>query len=341
MSFEQYSEKGPRATAAGDLANDDVIPARLADETEPAGHEPADPPDNGPRRSFRRRIRLPLILFILTCVSTFWVGACQFEPQYYFAWGLQTRQSLLAHWQDGLIYMSCVLAILITHEMGHFLATLWYRIPASFPYCLPLPITPLGTLGAVIGMDGRQADRRQMFDIGLAGPLAGLVVAIPIILIGIARLDLREPGFGSYTLDQPLAVRMALQQERPPGYAEDSTIWWSHLNPFFMAGWVGLLITGLNMLPVSQLDGGHVIYALLGKWAHWIARAFMVLAIAYVVYHLEPTWILMIFLVLLIGTDHPPTRDDTVPLGWFRTALGYASLTIPILCFAPKALMLG
>ena len=327
------------------------------EQTEQAAPDEAEPPpaEGGPRRSFRRRVRLPLFLFALTCVSTFFAGACQFIPFRFFgqprledlfwtdAGGTELRRTLLVHWQDGLVYMACVLAILVTHEMGHFLATLWHRIPASFPYCLPLPITPLGTLGAVIVMDGRQADRKQLFDIGLAGPLAGLVVAVPIVWIGMSRLDMREQGYGQLTFDQPLAMRMALEANPPPGYSSGDTIWWSHINPFYMAGWVGLLITGLNMLPVSQLDGGHIIYALFGKWSHWIARAFMVLAIAHVVYYFSeaPTWILMIALVLFIGTDHPPTRDDTVPLGWFRIALGYASLAIPLLCFAPKALMIG
>lgn len=318
---------------------EEIVQADLAEEAQAR-----------PARSFRRRVRLPIILFALTCVSTFVVGTCRFVPHNYLPGffgsddgGFDIRQALLTHWQDGLIYMACVLAILVTHEMGHFVATLCYRIPASLPYCIPLPITPIGTLGAVIGMDARQADRKQMFDIGIAGPLAGLVVAVPIIWIGMAQLDLTQPGYGNFTVDQPLAVRAVLEHHPPPGYKPGSAIWWSHLNPFFMAGWVGLLITGLNMLPVSQLDGGHIIYALFGKRAHWIARAFMVLAIAYVVYHFEDgvTWILMIGLVLLIGTDHPPTRDDTVPLGWFRTALGYTSLIIPLLCFAPRALMLG
>ena len=100
-----------------------------------------------------------------------------------------------------------------------------------------------------------------------------------------------------------------------------------------------MLITGLNMLPVSQLDGGHITYTLFGKSAHWVARGFMVLAIAYVVYAEVQIWVLMIILVLLMGTDHPPTKDDSVPLGWFRSLLGYSSLLIPILCFPPRGLV--
>jgi membrane-associated protease RseP (regulator of RpoE activity) len=108
-----------------------------------------------------------------------------------------------------------------------------------------------------------------------------------------------------------------------------------------MAGWVGMLITGLNMLPVSQLDGGHITYALFRRGAHWLARAFMLAVFGFMVvvatvYHSFPQWLPMALLVMLIGTDHPPTRDDAMPLGWFRTALGCLSLLIPVLCFAPN-----
>jgi len=144
-----------------------------------------------------------------------------------------------------------------------------------------------------------------------------------------------------FTLESPLGVRMILNQVQPPGYEIDQRIPNTRLNPYFMAGWVGLLITGLNMLPVSQLDGGHVIYALLGKWSHWVARGLVVLAIAWSVYHLQVLWVLMIGLVLMIGTDHPRTRDDRAPLGWFRIALGIASLAIPVICFSPMALATG
>jgi membrane-associated protease RseP (regulator of RpoE activity) len=288
-----------------------------------------------------------MILFVATCVSTFWVGATQWLPFNVFAAMLESqslmpfRRTLIAHWEDGLIYMGCVLAILLAHEMGHFLATVIYRIPASLPYCLPFPISPIGTLGAVIKMDGMKANRKEMFDIGLAGPIAGLLVAIPIMWIGIQQLDFTQPRHGLFALDCPLAVRLILDGLELPGYEPGAKIWNSQLNPFFMSGWVGLLITGLNMLPVSQLDGGHVIYTLFGRPAHWIARGFLVLAIAYMVYNNVYAWSLMIVLVLMIGTDHPPTRDDRVPLGWFRMTLGLASLLIPLFCFSPQALMTG
>lgn len=314
------------------------------------------PPDMSPprRRSiFKGRIRLsgprrrvlPMVLFLVTCLSTLFAGAAVWNPAECllesFSLGslMPVRRAFVAHGMDGLIYMACVLAILLTHEMGHFLATLKYHIPASFPYFLPLPISPIGTLGAVIGMDGLRANRKEMFDIGLAGPLAGLVVAVPIMIVGIQQMDLTTSGAGIFRLDLPLAMVWTMQWLHVPGYRPGLVIDHSQLNPFFMAGWVGLLITGLNMMPVSQLDGGHVTYTLFGRRAHWLARAFMLFAVAYIVFAGVYGLALMVLLIMLIGTDHPPTRDDSVPLGWPRVLLGSCSLLIPILCFPPRVIL--
>ena len=300
------------------------------------------------RRIRPRRKLLPLNLFILTCFSTFLAGATQWHPwQFLVEEALATgslmplRTAVVMHWWEGLVYTACVLSILFTHEMGHFLATLRYRIPASFPYFIPLPISPIGTMGAVIGMDGMRANRREMFDIGIAGPLAGLLVAIPITWIGVTQLDLTVPVSGPYQFDSPLAVRFILDAVQPVGYQPGQLTAHSQLNPYFMAGWVGLLVTGLNMMPVGQLDGGHITYALFGKKAHWIARIFMgVAVIAMVIGAASQGLALMAILVLfMIGTDHPPTSDDTAHLGFGRIALGVLSLAIPILCFAPKLIV--
>ena len=304
------------------------------------------------RRGWRvrpRRKLLPLSLFILTCLSTFLAGSTQWNTwQFLVTEPLQVgsmmplRTAVLINWQDGLIYTACVLSILLTHEMGHFLATLRYRIPASFPYFIPLPvISPIGTMGAVIGMDGMRANRREMFDIGIAGPLAGLVIAIPITWIGVAHLDLTTPVSGPYQFDSPLGVRWIMDAVQPPGYQPGQMTAHSQLNPYFMAGWVGLLVTGLNMMPVGQLDGGHITYALFGRKAHWIARVFMGVAVlSMIVGAASPGLALMAGLVLfMIGTDHPPTSDDTARLGFGRIALGFFSLAIPILCFAPQLIL--
>ena len=145
----------------------------------------------------RRRVALPVLLFAVTCLSTFFAGATSWQPLLALAdsgvWGtVGWRQLLIRNWDQGLIYMGCVLAILLTHEMGHFVATLLYRIPASLPFFIPFPVAPIGTMGAVIGMEGQRADRRGIFDIGLAGPLAGLIAAAPILWLGIMRLDFQH-----------------------------------------------------------------------------------------------------------------------------------------------------
>ena len=251
------------------------------------------------------------------------------------------RRMILSHWQDGLIYMAAVLAILMTHEMGHFVATVRHRIAASLPFFIPLPITPIGTLGAVIGMDGLRANRKQIFDIGLAGPIAGLVVAIPILWAGIAQLDLTHSRYGMYRLDMPLIMRWMATASQVPGYNSNPTIWQAQLNPLLMAGWVGLIVTGWNMFPVSQLDGGHVIYSLFGKRSRWIARLFILTVVGFMLVYQNIQPLLMVGLILLIGVDHPPTSDDTVPMGPFRIILGCLSLLIPILCFPPRLMIVS
>ncbi len=286
----------------------------------------------------RRRI-LPLVLFVVTCFSTFLAGATDWLPMLYLTGdGLDLRRMLLVNWQQGLAYMGALLGILFFHEMGHFLTTVRYRIPASFPYFIPLPISPIGTMGAVIGMAGHRANRKQMFDIGIAGPLAGLIVAIPLLWLGLGQLDITSGQTGAYKLACPWIVDLMLPLVRPDIPRLDY-IWIGQANSFLMAAWVGLLITGLNMMPVSQLDGGHVIYTLLLKKGHWVARGFLFAAIAYVVFFQAGMWSVMIIIVVLMGTDHPPTSNDNMPLGWFRTVLGYASLLIPILCFPAEAIV--
>ena len=284
-------------------------------------------------RTPKRRVAIPVTLFILACLSTFWAGTTIWSP-FEYQWA-ELRLAILANWHSGLTYMACVIGILMFHEMGHFLMTLRFQIPASLPYFIPFPVSNIGTMGAVIAMAGYRANRRQTFDIGIAGPLAGLVLAVPILLIGVKTLDLSQTGYGSFAVDCPLLVRLVIRWLRPE-HAHVTHIWVSQMNPFFMAAWVGLLITGLNMVPISQLDGGHVTYTLFGKWAHWIARGFLIFVLAYIVIARAYMWTLMVVLVTLIGTDHPPTANDHMPLGRGRYILGLVSLVIPALCFPPR-----
>ena len=281
-----------------------------------------------------RRIVKPVLLFVATCLSTFWAGAMLWEPLNFMGNWHHARIFAIANWQTGLIYMAAVIGILLMHEMGHFIQTVRYGVPASLPYFIPVPVLTTGTMGAVIGMEGSRADRRQLFDIGISGPLAGLVVALPVIWFGILNAKVATPH--DIPLGDPLIFKLLTHWLRPE-LASGVTL--SKNNPLLMAGWVGMLITGLNMLPISQLDGGHVIYGLFGKKSHLIARAFLIAAILFVIIAEQYNWVVMMVLVILLGVDHPPTRDDDERLGPLRWTLGFVSLIIPILCFTPFILL--
>jgi Zn-dependent protease len=305
----------------------------------------------------RRRVALPVILFLATCLSTFWTGAVAWKPLIHldllyrginvFRDNLPQGSPVAAlgqslavaqmDWQRGLLYMAAVVGLLLMHEMGHFLMALRHRIPASLPYFIPVPVIPFGTMGAVIGMEGSRANRREMFDMGVAGPLAGLVIALPITWLGIRMMPAVPPPGDSLCFHNPLLFQWLIAWLRPD-YPTPAVLYLNQFNPFLMAGWVGLLVTGLNMLPVSQFDGGHVTYALLGEGAHTLARILMITAILYELATDTYFWVPMIVLVILLGIDHPPTADDRCRLGFVRTAIGWASLLIPILCFPPQGI---
>lgn len=288
----------------------------------------------------QRRTLLPLLLFVATCASTFWVGVTHWEPldpRFLGTYAAMGR-AIQANWSTGLQYMAAVLAILLTHEMGHFLQTVKYHIPASYPLCIPVPFNAIGTMGAVIGMDGMRANRRQIFDIGISGPLAGLVVAIPVLWWGIKTANLTAvPQHGEFQLYMPPIGQWMLAKAHPELLQRPGWQWIgiTQMNPYLMAGWVGMLITGLNMMPISQLDGGHTIYALFLERAHSLAKWFICFAIFYVVINLDEAvmWTPMLILVIFMGIHHPPTANDRVELGPVRWAIGLASLTIPLLCF--------
>jgi membrane-associated protease RseP (regulator of RpoE activity) len=271
-------------------------------------------------------LRLPLILFGLTCASTFFAGGAR-TPDV-----ASGSYAITFVWRDGLAYMTAVMTVLLAHEMGHFLQAVRYKIPASYPFFIPMPLTPSGTMGAVIGMQGTQADRKQLFDIGLTGPLAGLAIALPLAFYGISIAVPQQPLPGTLVLADPLLFRWITAWIRPEIAADQVFAW----NPYYMAAWFGVFLTGLNMVPVSQLDGGHTSYAVFGpRTARLVARLFVVSVLAMIVQQQQYSWLVMLILVMFIGIDHPPTRDDTVPLGPARRIIGYASLLIPIACLSP------
>lgn len=286
----------------------------------------------GSRQSARSsRLRLHVLLFVATCLTTFAAGAVGWEPVIAGV-DADLAGQVAAHWQRGLVYMVAVMAVLAAHEAGHFIAARLHAIPATLPFFIPIPILLTGTLGAVIGMEGSRASRRQLFDIALAGPLAGLVLAVPCLAVGI----LMAPADASGPFAMPPVGRWMVLLLRPDLAGVESIA----PNAAFMAGWVGMLVTGLNMIPISQLDGGHVSYAIFGRRSCWLARGVLIAAITAIVLLGKINWIALVVIVTLLGTDHPPVRDDARGPGAVRRAVGLVSLLIPLVTFMPEPLVL-
>lgn len=234
----------------------------------------------------------------------------------------------------GLSYGLSIMTILLAHEMGHYLVARHYRVRASLPYFIPLPIG-MGTMGAVITMQQRIPNRTTLFDIGIAGPLAGLVVTIPAILIGLHLSETQpadqitaESGFlGGSILFSFLSDLMT----GGAGTATDRVI---ILHPIALAGWFGLFVTALNLLPVSQLDGGHVLYGLLGERSRRVAMAVYAgfLAMAIIVHR---QWLPFAILILLMRPNHPPTLDTATPISRGRQILALVAFVLFIISFSP------
>ena len=277
-----------------------------------------------------RRGRLPFLLYTLTALTTFAAGCVGWQPAL-LGFDAGIPDEIAAHWQRGLLYMAAVMAVLSAHEAGHWVAARAHGIHATLPFFIPMPLLLTGTLGAVIGMEGSRANRRQLFDIAIAGPVAGLVVALPLLAAGI----LTGGGAGESPFALPLLARWIRNAVRP-----DLGAGMVAPNALFMAGWVGLLVTGLNMIPLSQLDGGHICRAVFGPRGNWVARGVLLAAMAGIVVWGHYDWLVMVVAITLIGADHPPIREDGRPLGAARTALGVLSFLIPVVTFMPEPLTL-
>lgn len=211
-----------------------------------------------------RRVRTNVLLFVATVASVFWTGA---NFPFIRGWS-DLRQMLL----DGWTFAVPLMAILLVHEFGHYIAARLHGVDASLPYFLPTPLlSPFGTMGAVIAMRGRIRSRNALLDIGASGPLAGLVVAIPVLILGLVLSTVGPNPSGHYDQEGQSILYLALKR-MVFGPIPDG--WDVHLHPTAEAGWVGLLVTMINLLPWGQLDGGHVAYALLGDRHDFVAKLF-------------------------------------------------------------------
>jgi membrane-associated protease RseP (regulator of RpoE activity) len=292
-----------------------------------------------------RTMRSPwtnLVLFVLTVLSTFYVGA-----QLVGEGGSALR---------GWVFAVPLLAILVTHEMGHWLQARKHGVDASLPYFIPLPLPPLGMLGAVISMRGRIKSRDALFDIGASGPLAGMAVALPVLAWGL-RLSTIEP-IPPHGVDEGQSILYLLMKRVvlgpiPHGYDV-------FLHPTAFAGWAGLFMTMLNLVPVGQLDGGHVAYALFGERQDVYSRRirFSLLGVAAIVgavaaigaLRRHESWsaigmatltggnwvvwfVLLTILLRVSGAKHPPTDDDRLSPG--RRIVAWGTLALFALLFMP------
>ncbi len=288
----------------------------------------------------RRRRLLPLLLFLATCLSTFFVGSQFFDhsrlimnplPGAVPRIEIEVASMLLG----GLQYSFGIMAILVAHEMGHFLQARRYGVPASWPWFIPIPFLPFGTMGAVIVQAAGRADRKQMFDIGITGPLAGLVLTIPFIILGLHDSEIKtlaDFGGGMSFGNPPLLQWLAEWHFGRPLLPTEDVV----LTPFLHAGWVGIFVTALNLMPIGQLDGGHILYGLIGRKAHRVAVILLWTAIFWMLSTGNWSYWPIVFLLIVTGVRHPPTRDDSVPLGGLRVVLGWVTLLFVLIGFTPN-----
>ena len=236
------------------------------------------------------------------------------------------------------LYSACLMGILTAHEFGHYFVARWYRVAVSLPYFIPMPLSIIGTMGAVIRMSRSIPNRKALFDISAAGPLAGVVLAIPVSFVGL-MLSTRQPIGDDglrIMLGDPLLFQLFewILFGPPP----DGTVLLLHDVGF--AGWVGLFVTGLNLLPMSQLDGGHISYAVFRKrselvgWAVFCGLLVICLTISY-------QYALFLVLMLLMRLRHAPTLDDAVRLGRTRKVVAVALVVVFALSFVPIPIHVG
>lgn len=240
---------------------------------------------------------------------------------------------------SGLKLVSALLAILLTHEMGHYLACRYYRVDASLPYFIPFPLSLAGTLGAFIRIRALIPSRKALFDIGIAGPLAGFVVCLPVMVMAAIEgtwTPLVNGGEGPGYLGEPLLFGWIVSLLRGPA-PEGMTL---SIGPLGMAAWFGLFVTALNMMPVGQLDGGHVIYALWPRWARTISRLGIVACLGLL--YFRPSWLLWAALLLILGRNgHPPTGDDREDVGRARFWIGLLGFAVLAVSFTPSPFMIS
>ncbi len=303
-----------------------------------------------------QRILVPWILFVLTVVSV-------------FVTGMSAQGSGVARWFSGWTFAVPLLAILMAHEAGHYVASRIHRVPASLPYFIPFPLfSPFGTMGAVILMRGRIRSARALLDIGAAGPLAGMLVAIPVMILGLSLSPVEPRSTSNYIQEGQSLLYWLLKRVVLGPIPETHDVM---LHPTAFAAWAGFFVTFLNLLPFGQLDGGHVAYALFNRrhdaWSRrmvWVpallilyngwehARGLLIQAYrggfssvseGQITQSITSTMLWLVLLVLIVvmrnraGAEHPPVDEPGLSPG--RRVIGYVTLGLFLLLFMPSPLV--
>ena len=319
------------------------------------------------------RVWINIVLFILTIFGVMLTGV-DVPPSVIPADGSTPWSYIFRHILEGAPFAMAMLGILFTHEMGHYVACRIYKVPATLPYFIPAPfISPLGTLGAFIMMRGIPKNKRILFDVGIAGPLAGLIVTVPVLFLGLWLSHLGPVGGPSsngmlrmlegnsiFYLFAKYAVYGKLLPEPVSMQGLSPIVYWiryfltGHPIPFggldvqlhsvALAGWAGLLVTALNLVPVGTLDGGHVAYGLFGEKARrifpiaigvLISLIFLPVLLTFSITSFNLSWLLWVFILFWLGNVRTQPLDDITELDSKRRALGFLVLFIFFLIFTP------
>jgi membrane-associated protease RseP (regulator of RpoE activity) len=278
---------------------------------------------------------LHVLLFGLTIVSTTYTGISHylaFQSDFLPGRSIGLTAALVLR---GLWYSGTILAILGCHELGHYFACRYYDVDASRPFFLPFPLAITGTMGAFIRIREPIPAKHMLFDIGIAGPIAGFLVAVPALTLGVSMSHVAKlpPNFVGFELGEPLlfkAISWLFWGTVPDGYSVN-------MHPMAFGAWFGLLATALNLFPVGQLDGGHISYAVLGRRSTYVTYAMLLVAVALA--SLYSSWVvwtgLMIVMLFVFGPKHPRVFDEDVPLDRTRLILALFALFMFIVCFTP------
>jgi membrane-associated protease RseP (regulator of RpoE activity) len=268
-----------------------------------------------------------LVLFIATILSTLYVGA-MYETG-------DPETALRALWL-GWKFSASIMLILGAHELGHYFAARYHKVPVSLPYFIPMPtsFSLIGTMGAFIRLKAPVKNRRALLDVGVAGPLAGMVFALPILWYGLSTSPVGPLPEGGYMLEGNSILyalsKIVIFGRFLPANGIDVS-----LNQFAWAGWVGLLVTGLNLIPVGQLDGGHVAYVLFGKKARQLFWPVIFSLVLLVIITGSFMWVIWILLLYFFGRVHAEPLDDVTPLDGRRRWIAIFALLLFILVFIP------